>query len=194
VRKADLRASLAASSRTLVQGATFLLTVHLRNAGGTVARRTRLRLGFPRGFLTQSPTPFEKAHCSFAHTTESCAIGRLRAGASTSLSFVVQAGSSGRLRITAVVGSAVADANRKNNADALGLDVASALTRACVVPDVRHHKMPEARVAIRRSGCTVGRLRFRKAPGSVGTVIRQTPAAGAHRAAAAKVDLVLGRK
>jgi PASTA domain len=66
--------------------------------------------------------------------------------------------------------------------------------RRCVVPNVKRKALALARQAIRRAGCTVGRIR-RSHSASVrnGRVISQSPRPGARRAAGTRVNLVLSR-
>jgi uncharacterized protein DUF11/PASTA domain-containing protein len=180
------------SARTVQQGATLRVTARVGNAGSAAARKTRLRVRFPKGFRLRSPTRFEQAHCSFARTTESCEVGRLGPGDSTSLSFLVQAGSTGRLWIAVVVSSAGVEAEVSDNSAVVHLDVTVAT--ACVVPNVRGDSMPAVRREIRRSGCSVGRLSFRKSPEKVGRVLRQAPPPGTRLGPAAKLDLIIARK
>jgi hypothetical protein len=66
--------------------------------------------------------------------------------------------------------------------------------RRCVVPNVKRKTAVAARRAIRRAGCTTGRIR-RSYSASVGSgrVVSQSPRPGARRAASARVDLVLSK-
>jgi hypothetical protein len=66
--------------------------------------------------------------------------------------------------------------------------------RRCVVPNVKRKTVAGARRAIRRAGCSVGRLQ-RSYSSSVGSgrVISQSPRPGARRAAGGRVNLVLSR-
>jgi PASTA domain/Domain of unknown function (DUF5122) beta-propeller len=87
---------------------------------------------------------------------------------------------------------------------ALGLQVrgeswASVLTRylskpRCVVPDVRHDLLRQARIALAGAGCRVGRVRHRPSRARPGTVIGQRPGAGAELPRGGKVNLVLSRR
>jgi hypothetical protein len=66
--------------------------------------------------------------------------------------------------------------------------------RACVVPNVKRKTAAAARRAIRRAGCTVGRIRrSHSASVRTGRVVSQSPRAGARRAVGAKVGLVLSK-
>jgi eukaryotic-like serine/threonine-protein kinase len=66
--------------------------------------------------------------------------------------------------------------------------------RACVVPNVKRKTAAAARRAIRRAGCTVGRVRRSHSTSMrSGRVVSQSPRAGARRAAGAKVALVLSK-
>jgi PASTA domain len=73
----------------------------------------------------------------------------------------------------------------------------TAAARRCVVPNVKRKTAAAARRAIRRAGCTTGRV-VRALSSSVrsGRVISQSPRPGVWRAAGARVNLVLskGRK
>jgi PASTA domain len=65
--------------------------------------------------------------------------------------------------------------------------------RACVVPNVKRKTAAAARRAIRRAGCTVGRIRRSHSSIRSGRVVSQSPRAGARRGAGAKVALVLSK-
>jgi hypothetical protein len=71
---------------------------------------------------------------------------------------------------------------------------AARVARRCVVPNVKGKPLAAARRAIRRAGCTTGRIR-RSYSASVrsGRVIAQAPRPGARKPARAKVSLVLSR-
>ena len=72
------------------------------------------------------------------------------------------------------------------------LDLTPVVT--CTVPRLRGKTLPAARTALRRAHCTLGKVRrtystkVRK-----GRVISQTPKAGKHLAANAKVAVLLSR-
>ena len=65
--------------------------------------------------------------------------------------------------------------------------------RACRVPRVVGRSLAAARLAIRRGGCRIGRVR-RARSGRIGRVLRQTPRGGAQRPYGAAVNLVVGRR
>jgi hypothetical protein len=71
---------------------------------------------------------------------------------------------------------------------------AARVVRRCVVPNVKGKPLAAARRAIRRAGCTTGRIR-RSYSASVrsGRVIAQAPRPGARKPARAKVSLVLSK-
>jgi hypothetical protein len=71
---------------------------------------------------------------------------------------------------------------------------AARVVRRCVVPNVRGKPLAAARRAIRRAGCTTGRVR-RSYSASVrsGRVIAQAPRPGIRKRAGAKVSLVLSK-
>ncbi|MEX2647128.1 MAG: PASTA domain-containing protein, partial [Gaiellaceae bacterium] len=60
----------------------------------------------------------------------------------------------------------------------------------CLVPNVKGKPLPVARTAVRRAGCSVGRVTGPKA----GKVVSQKPRAGQRRPKGARVDLVLARR
>lgn len=66
--------------------------------------------------------------------------------------------------------------------------------RRCVVPNVKRKPVAVARRAIRRAGCTTGRIK-RSFSSSVrrGRVVSQSPRPGARRGAGARVNLVLSK-
>jgi beta-lactam-binding protein with PASTA domain len=64
----------------------------------------------------------------------------------------------------------------------------------CVVPKVIGKKLDRARVLIRQSHCSVGRVRHKRSwPWRIGRVIKQSPGPGKLRPAATPVNLVVGR-
>ena len=65
--------------------------------------------------------------------------------------------------------------------------------RACRVPRVVGMRLVRARVAIRRSECTVGRVRTVRSRAARGRVVRQSPRAGTKLALGGKVALVVSR-
>jgi bacillolysin len=80
----------------------------------------------------------------------------------------------------------------------LGTRIGPFLIRAtparCVVPNVRRKQLAAARTAIRRAGCSPGRVRrVREAKVSRGRVIRQSPAPGKRVRRGTRVSLVVSR-
>ena len=72
--------------------------------------------------------------------------------------------------------------------------VRAASSRRCVVPNVKGKPVAAARRAIRRAGCTPGRVsRTPSKAVRVGRVVAQSPRAGARRAAGTRVNLVLSK-
>jgi hypothetical protein len=79
-----------------------------------------------------------------------------------------------------------------------GILLSSAVKRAaqgarCVVPRVIGQRFATARTRIRRSKCSVGRVRHARSR-RVGRVVSQNPSPGARRARGARVNLVVGRR
>lgn len=66
-------------------------------------------------------------------------------------------------------------------------------TRRCIVPNVRRKRLAAARAAIRRAGCTVGRVRRVRSNRLRGRVVSQRPRAGARRPRGTRVNLVVSR-
>jgi Tol biopolymer transport system component len=64
----------------------------------------------------------------------------------------------------------------------------------CVLPRVIGLRLAAARKRITRAKCRVGRVRRVRSKRRVGRVIAQSPRAGTHRAAGARVNLVVGRR
>jgi hypothetical protein len=72
--------------------------------------------------------------------------------------------------------------------------VVSRGVRHCVVPNVRRKKLAQARAAIVRARCRLGRVRLAPSSRAMrGRVIRQKPVPGKTLAAGARVSLVVGR-
>jgi PASTA domain len=72
--------------------------------------------------------------------------------------------------------------------------VRTASARRCVVPNVKGKQLAAARRAIRRAGCTPGRVsKTRSKAVRAGRVAAQSPRAGARRAPGTKVTLVLSK-
>jgi hypothetical protein len=63
----------------------------------------------------------------------------------------------------------------------------------CIVPRTLGFRLTIARKKIRRSGCSIGRVRYARAR-RVGLVLRQNPRPGAKRRLGARVQLVIGRR
>jgi subtilisin family serine protease len=77
---------------------------------------------------------------------------------------------------------------------ALALGAAPRLPkRACVVPRLVGRRLAEARTAIGRAGCRVGRVRRARSRSRAGRVIEQRPRAGKHLAPHSRVNLTLSR-
>jgi uncharacterized repeat protein (TIGR01451 family) len=64
----------------------------------------------------------------------------------------------------------------------------------CRVPRLEGRRLGAARRAIRRAGCSVGRIGSRRSAGRRGRVLRQSPRPGARLRAGAKVHLVVSRR
>jgi beta-lactam-binding protein with PASTA domain len=62
-----------------------------------------------------------------------------------------------------------------------------------VVPNVRGKTLRQARHAIARASCRVGRVRYAWSPKRRGTVVTESPAPGTHTLAGARVNLVVSR-
>lgn len=96
-----------------------------------------------------------------------------------------------RLRVVVTATNAGGSASAESDSTPLVRTIGA---RRCVVPRVKGKPVAAARRAIRRAGCSPGRIRrSHSASVRVGRVISQSPRAGARRAAGAKVNLVLSR-
>ena len=65
--------------------------------------------------------------------------------------------------------------------------------RFCVVPRVSGKALKGAKAAIRRSNCSVGRVRYARSARAKGRVISQSPRSGVRKAVGTKVNLVVSK-
>jgi PASTA domain len=94
-----------------------------------------------------------------------------------------------RLRIVVTATNPGGSASAESDSTTL---VRTVTARRCVVPKVKGKPVAQARRAIRRAGCTVGRIRHSySASVRRGRVISQSPRPGVRRNAGARVTLVL---
>lgn len=94
-----------------------------------------------------------------------------------------------RVRVTARNAGGTAEAVSRVTAIVAPL----AVTRPCVVPNVRRKTLAAARAAIRRGRCAVGRIQRIRSRRARGRVVSQTPRPGTRRPPGTRVHLVVSR-